>query len=1036
MDQPTNNDIRIDQIDNHIYLHLYASPVLKKNLDPFPVRIDFSLLSLPHFLSKYFIYRLLLVLLLLLLLHSEEVRFALDFGSTPKFLISLTFQILLLFEGIRMAWLRLSGCVLAVSFYCFLLHTVAQVTDPSEVSALLAVKSNLVDHSKHLKNWNKGDPCTSNWTGVLCFDTIGSDGHFHVQELQLLNMNLSGTLAPELGQLSRLQILDFMWNELTGSIPKDIGNIASLKLLLLNGNKLSGSLPDELGYLSNLKRLQVDTNRISGPVPSSFSNLKSVRHIHLNNNSISGQIPSDLSNLSNLIHLLLDNNNLSGYLPPEFSKLPEFRILQLDNNNFNGAEIPASYGNMSKLAKLDLSRNQLTGTIPSNKLSDSMTTMSLENNFLSGSIPANIWVNKSFGASARFLLDLQNNSLSNISGVLNPPENVTLRLQGNPICSNVNIRNADHFCRPEVGEDEDTFVYSKNSTMTCPIQACPFDNYFEYVPASPLPCFCASPLRIGYRLKSPSFSYFAPYLYPFEMYLTSALHLDTYQLSIDSLVWEKGPRLRMYLKLFPMAAVNHSNTFNTSEILRIRGKFTSWEFAGSDLFGPYELLNFTLLGPYSYGHVGSPYLSLVAVNLETQGKGMRKGLLIALVLVAVACAVIISALVTVFITRRRARYLLTLSKKRLSSKHSIKIDGVKSFTFEEMALATDYFSSSTLIGQGGYGNVYKGILSDNTIVAIKRAREGSLQGEKEFLTEIEMLSRLHHRNLVSLIGYCDEEAEQMLAYEFMPNGTLQDWLSAKLKETLNFGTRLRIALGSAKGILYLHTEAYPPIFHRDIKASNILLDSKLTAKVADFGLSRLAPVLDDEGSVPDHVSTIVKGTPGYLDPEYFLTRKLTDKSDVYSLGVVFLEILTGMQPISRGKNIVREVNLAHQEGRVLSLIDSRMGSCPSDCIEKFVGLALVCCQDKPEKRPSMLDVVRELENILKIMPKPEADLSNSAASACFSESAASSSSLAYASSRDPLVSDTAYASSRDPFVSSNMSGSDLTSSVVPIITPR
>lgn len=144
-------------------------------------------------------------------------------------------------------------------------------------------------------------------------------------------------------------------------------------------------------------------------------------------------------------------------------------------------------------------------------------------------------------------------------------------------------------------------MYSKNSTKTCPIQACPFDNYFEYVPASPLPCFCASPLRIGYRLKSPSFSYFPPYLYPFEMYLTNALHLDTYQLSIDSLVWEKGPRLRMYLKLFPTASVNHSNTFNTSEILRIRGRFTSWEFEGSDLFGPYELLNFTLLGPYSDG---------------------------------------------------------------------------------------------------------------------------------------------------------------------------------------------------------------------------------------------------------------------------------------------------------------------------------------------------------------------------------------------------------------------------------------------------
>ncbi|CAK7324338.1 unnamed protein product [Dovyalis caffra] len=179
--------------------------------------------------------------------------------------------------------------------------------------------------------------------------------------------------------------------------------------------------------------------------------------------------------------------------------------------------------------------------------------------------------------------------------------------------------------------------------------------------------------------------------------------------------------------------------------------------------------------------------------------------------------------------------------------------------------------------QGGYGKVYIGILLDKTMVAIKRAKEGSLQGEKEFLMEINLLSRLHHRNLVSLVGYCVEEGEQVQS-------------SAEAKENLNFGTRLSIALGAAKGILYLHTEADPPVFHRDIKANNILLDSKLTAKVADFGLSLLAPVMDDKGYPPNHVYSVVKGTPGYLDPEYFLTHK----SDVYSLRVVLLELSIGI----------------------------------------------------------------------------------------------------------------------------------------------
>nr|GMC97697.1 probable LRR receptor-like serine/threonine-protein kinase At1g06840 isoform X1 [Ipomoea batatas] len=901
--------------------------------------------------------------------------------------------------------LRPYGFVFVVAFACFLKLVVAQVTDPAEVSALTTVKSSLIDGMKNLKNWKKGDPCTSNWTGVICFPAAKDDGYYHVREIHLMNMNLSGNLAPELGLFSHLLILNFMWNELAGSIPKEIGNIKSLILLLLNGNKLSGSLPDELGYLPKLNRFQIDENQISGVIPKSFSNLNSIRHIHFNNNSLSGEIPPELSNLSTLIHLLLDNNNLSGNLPPELSKLSDLRILQLDNNNFSGSEIPISYGNLPKLAKLslrncslqgiipdlsriptlyylDLSSNLLSGSIPLEKLSNNMTNiilsnnrlngsipgsfsnlpslqrLSLDNNFLSGSFASDIWKNKSFSTNSRLKIDLRNNALSNILGDIDPPVNVTLRLQGNPICNNASMRNIGQFCGPGSGANDEHNPLT-NSNVTCPIGACPTDNNYEYVPASPTPCFCASPLRIGYRLKSPSFSYMTPFFDQFEFYVTQALHLEPYQLFIDSCSWEEGPRLRMDLKLFPM--VGNIHTFNESEVLRIRDIFADWGFPRTDFFGPYELLNFTLLGPYSY------------LNFASEGKGTKKGVLIACIAAAAIVAAIISTITTIMIIRRHARRQRDLSRKRFSSKLYIKIDGVKSFSFKEMALATNDFDSSTQVGEGGYGTVYKGNLADKTVVAIKRAKEGSLQGQKEFLTEIELLSRLHHRNLVSLVGYCDEEGEQMLVYEFMPNGTLRDWLSAKCKQSLMFGARLRIALGAAKGILYLHTEAHPPIFHRDIKASNILLDSKLTAKVADFGLSRLAPVLNDEGMLPDHVSTIVKGTPGYVDPEYFLTRKLTDKSDVYSLGVVFLEILTGMRPISHGKNIVREVNLVHESGTVFSIVDSRMGSFPSECAERFVALALRCCSERQDERPSMHDVVRELETILGMMPEEEVD---------------------------------------------------------------
>ncbi|XP_057513201.1 probable LRR receptor-like serine/threonine-protein kinase At1g06840 [Actinidia eriantha] len=921
-----------------------------------------------------------------------------------------------------------------------------QVTHPAEVTALRAIKRSLIDSNRNLSNWNRGDPCVSNWTGIWCYNTTMDDGHLHVQELQLLNMNLSGSLSPELGRLSYMKILDVMWNKISGSIPKEIGNITSLELLLLNGNQLTGPLPEELGYLPNLDRIQIDENQISGAIPKSFANLNKTKHFHMNNNSISGQIPPELSTLPNLVHMLLDNNNLSGYLPAELANLPSLLILQLDNNHFDGATIPASYGNMSQLLKLslrncglqgaipdlsripnlayiDLSLNHLNGSIPPDKLSDNITTiylsnntltgtipatfsglprlqrLSLENNLLNGSVPSIIWQNWISNGTDTLIVDLQNNMLSNISGNFSVPPNATVRLQGNPICVNANLV---QFCGSQKENDSNN-QSSTNSNIECQVQSCPY----EYVPASPVPCFCAAPLFVNYRLKSPGFSDFLPYRDRFHVSLASNLKLNVYQLDIYYFEWEVGPRLRMDLKIFPVFD-NNSHFFNGTEVLRIRSKFTEWKITDSAVFGPYEILNFTLWGPY------------INVIPSSSQSGISKGAVAGIVVGAIAVAVTLSAVVSLLIFRLYMRKHYTVSKRRQLSKMSVHIDGVKDFTYGEMALATNNFDASTQVGQGGYGKVYKGILADGTVVAIKRAQQGSLQGEKEFLTEIELLSRLHHRNLVSLIGYCDEDDEQMLVYEFMPNGTLRDHLSGKRKEPLSFAMRLRFALGSAKGILYLHTEADPPIFHRDIKASNILLDPRFNAKVADFGLSRLAPVPDIEGDTPAHVSTVVKGTPGYLDPEYFLTHMLTDKSDVYSLGVVYLELLTGMHPISHGKNIVREVNVAYRSGMIFSVIDERMGSYPSECVERFVNLALKCCQEKTEARPSMAEVVRELETIWFMMPESDTKTTESLIT-------------------DPGKAQTSPSSSsemKNPYVSADVSGSDLVSGVVPSITPR
>ncbi|KAF3331866.1 putative LRR receptor-like serine/threonine-protein kinase [Carex littledalei] len=948
-------------------------------------------------------------------------------------------------------WLLLIIPFLAILSSLHFQLTKAQILDPNEVNALNDIKGNLVDPADHLKNWGSGDPCNKNWTGVICYNTTLPDGYLHVQELQLLKMNLSGTLAPALGNLTYMKILDFMWNQITGSIPDEVGNITSLDLLLLNGNQLSGSLPDSIGYLPNLNRIQIDQNHISGPIPTSFANLNTTKHFHMNNNSLSGQIPPELSRLPNLVHLLLDSNNLSGNLPKELSEMPSLLIIQLDNNNFSGSSIPQSYQNMSKLLKMslrncslqgtipdlstipqigyiDLSWNQLTGSIPTNKLSTNITTidfshnllngtipdfsglpklqrLSLDDNNLSGTVPSNIWQGMSFTANRTLILDFQNNDLTNASTSLNAPRNVSLMLSGNPVCTNANLVNV---VRPYCGVQTVNISggIASNDTNCGP---CSTFLDFEINPYSSFTCFCSIPFTVGYRLKSPGFTDFRPYYDDFRGYLTNGLVISLYQLDIQSFMWEEGPRLKMNLKFFP----DGNNTqFSEHELDRIKDMFTGWLIPDSDIYGPYELLNFTE-GSYSF------------LYQSNKKSGLSTGAVVGIALGAFAGAAIVATFVTIIIMRRNAKYR-TVSKKKSVSRIPMKIDGLKSFTFEEMAQATNDFSNSAQVGQGGYGKVYKGILADGTVVAIKRAQEGSLQGSKEFFTEIELLSRLHHRNLVALLGYCDEEDEQMLVYEFMPNGTLRDHLSGKRKEPLSFSTRLRIALASARGILYLHMEADPPIFHRDIKASNILLDSKMVAKVADFGLSRLAPVPNIEGDAPSHVSTVVKGTPGYLDPEYFLTHKLTDKSDVYSLGVVFLELLTGMQPITYGKNLVREVMMASQSGHIFSVVDSNMGSYTVECIQKFAALALSCCRDETNERPSMKEVVRELEAIWPLMPEGELGISESLSSSDYAKKGtpSSSSSLNVEHHQHPFVS------------SSDVSGSNLLSGAMPSITPR
>ncbi|KAJ4762236.1 Kinase superfamily protein [Rhynchospora pubera] len=289
----------------------------------------------------------------------------------------------------------------------------------------------------------------------------------------------------------------------------------------------------------------------------------------------------------------------------------------------------------------------------------------------------------------------------------------------------------------------------------------------------------------------------------------------------------------------------------------------------------------------------------------------------------------------------------------------------QTFTFRELANATRNFRPECFLGEGGFGRVYKGRLdSTSQVVAIKQLNRDGLQGNREFLVEVLMLSLLHHPNLVNLIGYCADGDQRLLVYEYMPFGSLEDHLHdlPSDKEPLDWNTRMKIAAGAAKGLEYLHDKANPPVIYRDFKSSNILLDETFHPKLSDFGLAKLGPVGDKS-----HVSTRVMGTYGYCAPEYAMTGQLTVKSDVYSFGVVLLELITGRRAIDSTRphgeqNLVSWARPLFNDRRKLpKMADPRLeGQYPMRGLYQALAVASMCIQSEAASRPLIADVVTAL----------------------------------------------------------------------------
>ncbi|CAI0376869.1 unnamed protein product [Linum tenue] len=589
---------------------------------------------------------------------------------------------------------------------------------------------------------------------------------------------------------------------------------------------------------------------------------------------------------------------------------------------------------MESLTTLMLENTQLQGPVPTGLFSlPNIQTVNLARNDLNGTLD----IGPSHSSQLQ-LVDMQSNFISNYRQRPGANE-VAIVLLRNPVCDETPNGPTPSYCIPP----------DRSSKYTTPPNNCVPGSCPSNKTASPN-CACAFAYTGLLVFRAPSFSdlgnatiFTALQKSLMDSFRSNQLPVDAVQLSNPRK--DSSEYLDIDLKVFPYG----QDYFNRSGVSRIAFALSNQTFKPPGMFGPFFFL-------------GDEY-----THFDEGGSGSKKSASTGLIIGAavggtVLVLLVILAAVYAYGQKKKARKAHWDATENTGGFPQLK--GARCFSFDELKKYTNSFSDANAIGSGGYGKVYRGVLPTGQLLAIKRAQRESMQGGLEFKTEIELLSRVHHKNVVSLVGFCFEQGEQMLIYEYVPNGTLSDALSGKSGISMEWTRRLKVAIGAARGLAYLHELADPPIIHRDIKSANILLDDRLIAKVADFGLSK--PMSDSE---KDHITTQVKGTMGYLDPEYYMTQQLTEKSDVYSFGVVLLEIVTGRRPIERGKYIVREIKMAMDKTKSLynlqTVIDPAICNESLKGLNKFVDLALSCVHESGAERPSMGDVVKEIELILQ-----------------------------------------------------------------------
>ncbi|KAJ6848382.1 serine/threonine-protein kinase BRI1-like 2 [Iris pallida] len=755
---------------------------------------------------------------------------------------------------------------------------------------------------------------------------------------------LSGDIARDICQVddSALEELRIPDNMITGRIPPQLSNCSKLRTIDLSINYLTGLIPPELGRLANLEQLMVWFNGLDGTIPAELGRCRGLKNLILNNNFLSGSIPADLLNCSNLEWISLTSNTITGSIPGEFGRLSRLAVLQLANNSLSG-EIPRELGNCSSLVWLDLNSNRLSGRIPPR-------------------------LGRQYGARAS-------------SGILS----------GNTLAF---VRNVGNSCKGVGGLLEFAGIRPERLLQVPTLKTCDFTRLYSGAAVSDWTHYqTLEYLDLSYNALDGGI--------PEEF--GDMVVLQVLDLAHNKLYGEIPSSLGQLRNLGVFDASHNRLRGTIPDSFSNLSFLVQIDLSDNELAGPIPSRGQLSTLPASQ-YANNPGLCGVPLPPCQQPAGNAQAaatldsgvveerspaaswantvVLGALVSVALLCVAIVWAVAARARRREAAEsrmldslqavhaattWKLGREKEALSINVATFQRQLRKLTFSQLIEATDGFSAGSLIGSGGFGEVFKATLKDGSAVAVKKLIHLSYQGDREFVAEMETLGKIKHRNLVPLLGYCRIGEERLLVYQYMEHGSLEDMLHCRERKALGWEERKKIARGAARGLCFLHHNCIPHIIHRDMKSSNVLLDGEMEARVSDFGMARLISALDTHLSV----STLA-GTPGYVPPEYYQSFRCTAKGDVYSFGVVMLELLTGRRPTDKEEfgdtNLVGWVKMKVREGNGRDVIDAELVMAAGDGGDKeelvrFLEITMQCVDDFPSRRPNMMQAVAMLKEL-------------------------------------------------------------------------